>query len=189
MQWVSLAARLVLGVVFLIAGLHKVASPVLDVQAVQAFQVLPASIATLWAYGQPGLEIALGVLLIAGLGTRVMAILAGALLLVFIGNIVSAWARGLWIDCGCFSGGGPVALAQTQYPLDILRDTGLVVLAAVVAVWPPGRIALDELLGLGAREPATPAPAAGSASAGGTGRGGTARAGPVPPAPNGEPGP
>lgn len=149
MQWVTLLARLVLGLVFLIAGLQKLPSPALAVEAVQAYQILPDSLATLWGYGQPGLEIALGVLLILGLGTRLVAIVTGLLLLVFIGGLASVWARGIAIDCGCFSGGGPVASAQTHYPLDLLRDAGLLALAAIIAVWPPGQIADDEMLGLG----------------------------------------
>ena len=37
-------------------------------------------------------------------------------MLVFLVGIISAWARGLTIDCGCFGGGGAIAAAQTHVP-------------------------------------------------------------------------
>jgi hypothetical protein len=58
------------------------------------------------------------------------------------------WARGLSIDCGCFGGGGTVAKGQTHYLREIFRDTGFLVLAAWLMVYPRGKLALDRLLGL-----------------------------------------
>ena len=51
-------------------------------------------------------------------------------MIVFIAAVSSAWARGLSIDCGCFGGGGQVAAGQTKYLQEILRDVGLLALAA-----------------------------------------------------------
>jgi uncharacterized membrane protein YphA (DoxX/SURF4 family) len=151
--WVTLAARLILGPVFIAAGLTELGDPLGAAEAVRAYQILPARLATLVGYGVPLLGIALGILLVVGLATRLAAVLQGLSLVVYIGGIVSVWARGISIDCGCFGGGGPVALGHTQYSLDVLRDAGLLALAVTVAAWPPGRFAIDRALGLRASRP------------------------------------
>ena len=71
--WVSTAARLVLGGVFLVAGGLKVIDPQSSVAAVRAYRLLPVSVATLVGWGLPFAEIALGLLLLAGIATRVVA--------------------------------------------------------------------------------------------------------------------
>jgi protein-disulfide isomerase/uncharacterized membrane protein YphA (DoxX/SURF4 family) len=145
---VTLAARLVLGSVLIATGLAKLGDPIRAAEAVQAFQVLPANLATMVGYGQSALAITLGILLVAGLATRLVAVLQGLLLIAYIGGILSVWARGMSIDCGCFGGGGPIALGHTQYSLAILCDVGLLALTVIVAARAPGRLAVDRLLGV-----------------------------------------
>jgi uncharacterized membrane protein YphA (DoxX/SURF4 family) len=96
---------------------------------------------------QPFLEIALGLLLLAGLATRLVAGISAALLLVFIAGIISAWARGLQIDCGCFSSGGDLAAGkEAAYWLDILRDVGFLALAGILLWKPRSRFSVDRVL-------------------------------------------
>jgi uncharacterized membrane protein YphA (DoxX/SURF4 family) len=140
---VSTIARLVLGVVLLVAGGIKVADPVTGEQAVAAYQILPHALVTPVGWGLPFLEMALGVLLLVGYGTRIAAAIAGVLMVLFIAAVGSAWARGLSIDCGCFGGGGQVAPGQTQYLQEILRDVGLLALATWLVLFPRSRLALD----------------------------------------------
>jgi uncharacterized membrane protein YphA (DoxX/SURF4 family) len=84
----------------------------------------------------PWLEIALGLLLLAGVATRVVAAVGAGLLLVFIAGVAQAWARGLSIDCGCFGGGGAVEPGQTTYGRELLRDAGFLLLAGWLVVRP-----------------------------------------------------
>jgi hypothetical protein len=63
---------------------------------------------------------------------------------VYLAAIGSAWARGLQIDCGCFSSGGEVAAGRTAYPLDLLRDAGLLLVAVALARWPRSHLALGQ---------------------------------------------
>jgi uncharacterized membrane protein YphA (DoxX/SURF4 family) len=100
------------------------------------------------AFGLPVLEMALAALILLGFATRAMAICVGLLFVVFIAGIISVWARGLSIDCGCFGGGGLVAKGQTHYLREIFRDLGFFVLAAWLMVFPRGKVALDRWLGL-----------------------------------------
>ena len=140
--WVSLAARLVLGGVMLVAGALKVTDPETAAQAVRAYELLPESLAAPVGWGLPFLEIAIGLLLIVGFGVRTSAVAAGVFLVVFIAAVSSAWARGLSIDCGCFGGGGQVAPGQTKYLQEILRDVGLLVLAGWLWLSPASKFAV-----------------------------------------------
>ena len=143
--WVSTAARVVLGGVFLVAGGLKVIDPQSSVAAVRAYRLLPTSVATIVGWGLPFAEVALGLLLLAGVATRLIAAAATVLLMVFIAAVASAAIRGLSIDCGCFGGGGDVAPGQTAYGTEIVRDVGLLLLALWLVWQPRSRFALDRL--------------------------------------------
>lgn len=141
--WISLVVRLSLGGVFLTAGGLKVIDPQGSVQAVQAYQLLPRPLETLVGWGLPFLEIALGLLLVAGLFTRVVAVASAALLGALLAAVISVAARGLSIDCGCFGGGGAVAEGQATYGTEIVRDLGFLVLAGWLIWQPRSRYSLD----------------------------------------------
>jgi uncharacterized membrane protein YphA (DoxX/SURF4 family) len=142
--WLSTVGRIVLGAVFVAAGASKVTDLANSVRSVRAYRLLPEWAAPAVGAGLPFLEIALGVLLIVGLGVRIGAIVAAALLVVFVAGIVSAAARGLRIDCGCFGNGGDLrAGQQTKYLGEIARDAGLVLVAGLVAWRPRGRASID----------------------------------------------
>jgi uncharacterized membrane protein YphA (DoxX/SURF4 family) len=143
---VGLLARLIVGVVLIWAGALKVTSPAVSARAVNAFQILPYDVARYVGYALPLVEVLIGLLLVIGLFTRVAAVVGGLLMVAFIIGIASAWARGLSIDCGCFGGGGTIAAAQTQYPLDILRDLGVAACAAWLVVRPRTAYSLDHRL-------------------------------------------
>jgi len=146
-------ARLGLAAVWLVSGGLKVADPEQLYVAVQAYDVLPAGVAGLIAAALPFVEIALGLLLLAGLGTRLVAAISLIMLAAFTAGVAQAWARGLAIDCGCFGGGGTVNPAQTRYPQEIARDLGFALLAGWLVIRPRTLLALDGRLG-SARAPA-----------------------------------
>lgn len=145
-EFIGLLARLILGVVLLVAGGLKVTSPAASALAVRAFQILPYDMAGYVGYMLPTVEIAIGLLLVLGLFTRAAAVAGGLLMVAFVIGIISAWARGLSIDCGCFGGGGTIGAAQTQYGMDILRDVALVACAAWLIVRPRTAYSLDHRL-------------------------------------------
>jgi len=145
--WISTVARLGLAAVFLIAGGLKVTDLAASGRAVNAYRLMPYDTAKVVGAVQPFLEIALGLLLLVGLAVRLSAAIAAVVLVIFIAGIVSAWARGLQIDCGCFSKGGDLTGGRTaEYGLEILRDVGFLVLAGILLVKPRGRFSLDNAL-------------------------------------------
>lgn len=136
-SYVGVVARLVVGGVWVVAGLLKLPDPAENVRAVRAYQLLPEGVVPTVGYALPIVEVLIGVCLIIGLLTRVSAVLSGLLLVAFIVGIASAWARGLEIECGCFGGGGgPAANASAKYPWEIARDFGLLLLSGWL-VWRP----------------------------------------------------
>lgn len=144
----GLAARLILGVVLLVAGATKVGDLAGSVRAVHAYQLLPYEVSTVVGSVLPFVEIVAGVLLVAGLATRLAAAVSAVLLVVFIGGIVSAWTRGLSIDCGCFGSGGQLTAGQTpRYGVDLARDVALLAAALVLLVWPVTAWSVDGWLG------------------------------------------
>lgn len=142
--WFGLVARLILGGVLFAAGYLKVGTPDKSQMAVRAYEMLPISIANLLGLILPFVEVVIGALLILGSLTRFMAVLGGFTMIVFIIAIAQAWARGLNIDCGCFGGGGSVAPGETKYLQEILRDIGLVFLAAYLIRYPSTKFSLDK---------------------------------------------
>jgi uncharacterized membrane protein YphA (DoxX/SURF4 family) len=150
--WISTVARLGLAAVWIVAGTLKVTDLAASARAVNAYRLMPYDAAKIVGAVQPFLEIALGLLLLIGLAVRLSAGISAVLLVVFIAGIVSAWARGLQIDCGCFSKGGELAGGQTpDYAWEIARDVGFLVLAGILLWKPWTRFSVDGLL-LGERD-------------------------------------
>ncbi|MFL1377322.1 MULTISPECIES: MauE/DoxX family redox-associated membrane protein [unclassified Nocardiopsis] len=145
--WLTLACRLALAGILIYAAASKY-PPALSVQAVEAYDLFPHEIARLIGYTLPLFELALAVLLLIGLATRFTGAVTALLMVVFIAGILSAMARGLSIDCGCFGGGGAVDPGETTYGLSIARDIGFAALGAFIALWPRSPLALDRPLGL-----------------------------------------
>jgi len=147
MLWLGVVARLVVGGVWLAAGLLKVPDPAESVRAVRAYQLLPEAVVPVVGHALPGLEILVGVCLIAGVLVRANALLSVVLLVAFVIGISSAWARGLSIECGCFGGGGGPAIdAEDKYPWELARDFGLLVLSAWLVYRPRTPWAVDNRL-------------------------------------------
>jgi uncharacterized membrane protein YphA (DoxX/SURF4 family) len=144
--WLGTAARLVLGAVWLVAGASKITDLDASVRAVRAYRLLPETAAQVVGAGLPGVELLLGVLLVAGAGVRAAAVVSAVLMFAFVVGIASAWARGLRIDCGCFGSGGELAAGQDPaYGVELVRDAALTALALLLARFPAGRLAIAGL--------------------------------------------
>lgn len=153
--WLGTLVRLALGVVWIWASVEKLRSPRTFVQAVRAYDATPEWLSKAIGYGLPVLEFCLGVLLVLGIAVRVAAAVSAVLFVVFLIGIIQAAARGLQLSCGCFGGGGQTA--NTTYTLDILRDIGLLILAAYLVMFAMTRISVEEFL---ARHDHVPEPSA-----------------------------
>jgi uncharacterized membrane protein YphA (DoxX/SURF4 family) len=141
--WFATLSRLVLAGYLGLAGLLKLPDPAESVRAVRAYRILPESVVPTVGYVLPVLEVAVAILLVLGLTTRLAAELTSLLMVAFIIGIASVAARGINIDCGCFGGGGDVAEGATHYTQEIIRDACLLVLALLLVYRPSSRLAVD----------------------------------------------
>jgi hypothetical protein len=119
-----------LGAVFLVSGALKAWAPAHFYQSIEGFQILPAFIALGLAYYLPYLEILVGLGLVAAIKPQECACVVAVLLGGFMVALVSAWARGLNVECGCFGISSPSAALWEP----LLRDAVLGV-AALHVVW------------------------------------------------------
>ena len=146
LAWAGLLARLVVGGVWLWAGLLKVPHPEESVTAVRAYQLLSPSLAVGVGRVLPMLEVVVGACLVVGLLARGTGLVSALLQLAFIIGIASVWSRGISINCGCFGDGGPDPDAFGKYPWEIARDSGLLLLSLLVVWLRRTPLALDNLL-------------------------------------------
>ena len=100
-----LVLRLVLGGIFMHAGIMKIRDPAAFASSIASYQLLAPAVISLVAFQFPWFEILLGFLLIAGFPQRAPALGIMALSLLFVAVHGQAMLRGLSIDCGCFGSG------------------------------------------------------------------------------------
>jgi putative oxidoreductase len=143
--YATLASRVVLGGVFLVAGATKIANPGSLAAAIRSYELpLPEWFVSLSTHALPYLEVLLGLYLLAGLFTKISAWTTNGLMVLFLLALLQGAVRGLEIDCGCF---GPSADGETSNLwLAAARDVGLLVLGLHAALAPVGRFSVDALL-------------------------------------------
>ena len=127
---IILVCRIVLGGIFIYASLDKIAHPAEFAKAIGNYHVLQFGLENLLALTLPWLELLAGVALITGVMVDGAAIMVIIMNIVFIFAISQALARGISIECGCFSvtteGGDNIGL-QT-----IIRDIGYLIMGFIV---------------------------------------------------------
>ncbi len=156
-EFLSLAARLTLGIIFLVSGAEKLGNLNAFAQAIAHYEIVPEVAANLFAGLIVWTEIAIAVLLIAGAGIRGAALTSGVLLTIFIIAILSAMARGLEIDCGCFAPGSGAEPEKVGWP-KVFEDIALLAGAIFLIYFPKSPLTLDRLLRReGAAEPSAAA--------------------------------
>ena len=97
-----IAIRLLLGGLFLAAGLSKLGAPLQTLGTIYSYQiVIPDWFANTVAHALPWMEILLGLAMLAGLWLPVTTGWIAAMLVAFAVLTAQARWRGLPIDCGC----------------------------------------------------------------------------------------
>jgi putative oxidoreductase len=138
---VVLGARLALGFVFLSASIPKLFASAEFARAVRNYGLLPTRLNEPVALWLPRIELALAIVLIAGVATRAAAALVAVMLVAFTGAVSVNLARGRRIDCGCYSSVSPRAIGWTL----VLRNLALVCLALAVVIAPPDGLSISAL--------------------------------------------
>jgi putative oxidoreductase len=121
--------RLLVGGAFVFAGVLKIADPAKFALDVSNYRLVPHELLNLVAILVPWIEITAGSFVLAGTWLRAAAFVITGLTAMFFAVIVSALARGLNIECGCFGtiGGKHIGL------VNLAIDSTLLCLAALLA--------------------------------------------------------
>lgn len=125
----NLILRVLVGGAFVFAGTLKMADPQKFALDVSHYRLMPQELIHLVAIVIPGIEVVAGLAVLAGIRLKAAALVITGLTVVFSGVLVSALARGLNIECGCFGtvGGKHIGL------VNLVIDLTLFCLAALLA--------------------------------------------------------
>lgn len=132
LSWFGLCIRLYAGYVFIEAALPKIIEPLAFATSIGHYGILPMWAVNASALVLPWLELLTGVALLAGLRTRVAALFAAGMMLLFAGAVAWAVMQGLQIDCGCFG----TANAETVSWFKVGKNT-LIAAVLLVLAWHP----------------------------------------------------
>ncbi|MFH1809586.1 MAG: MauE/DoxX family redox-associated membrane protein [Pseudomonadota bacterium] len=146
----GMLARVYLGLVFVVACLHKIAEPASFAMDIATYQLLPLPLINLLAITLPWVELVAGLLLILGLRVRGAALLVAGMMVLFIAALGWALASDLTMSCGCFASQGVKADPISHWTL--LRDLGWLVLSVYVLLLDRHPLGLDHLLAPRAQE-------------------------------------
>ncbi len=103
-RYVTLTLRILVGAVFVYAGVGKILDPAVFRSQVDNYRLLPQILVDLTAAVLPWIEGVAGALLLAGRLVRPAALVCIFLELLFLAAVGAAVVRGLNIECGCFAG-------------------------------------------------------------------------------------
>jgi putative oxidoreductase len=136
MKTLALLFRLGLGALWIYAGVMKLRDPQQFFEDVHNFRITSWDVSMIIAIYLPWLEALVGAALILRLWSTGAAALSCAMTLVFLAAILSAWARGLDISCGCF---GHDDANRTNYPLHVAMNLALLA-ASTALLWMETRV-------------------------------------------------
>lgn len=123
--------RLFLAGLFFYAGFVKAYPPeqrLVFEMDLSSYQLFPLWAVIALAYVLPWFEMVLGVLLLVGWKLRYVAVVAGVLLVAFVGLMAITYLRGIEANCGCFASDEPIS------PTTLARDSLFIVMAGFLAV-------------------------------------------------------
>ena len=97
----SLLFRILVGGIFLLAGLAKISDPARFILTLRKFELFPDLSIRFLAIYLPWLEFVLGLFIILGLLYRTSSLILACLNAAFTLAILSVIIRGIEVDCGC----------------------------------------------------------------------------------------
>lgn len=127
------AAQIVAGLIFLAAALPKIADLSGFAGSVHNFHLeplLPMAATNLLAMTIPWIELIAGLALVSGVRPRAGAFVYTALMAVFTIGVLSALARGLSFDCGCFGKAGSATIGATK----AAENLAMIVVGLIAAI-------------------------------------------------------
>ena len=127
-KYLLLLFRVVVGIVFIYAGILKIADALGFSDAINNYDLLPLSLVNFFAITLPWIEVVAGLFLVFGVSVKENSYIISVMLIVFILAIVISLGRGLNIECGCFgtSSGTKVGIIK------LLENVALLIFSIVL---------------------------------------------------------
>ena len=142
MVWLVLIARLILGAVFLMSSVTKLAAPREFVANAQKYRILPHPLTTAYALALLPLELGAAILLFLGVYTTLASLAVMVMLLTFMAAVGMVMRRGEHLNCSCF---GLLYRERVGWPTQ-LRDGVLLLMALLIFLADDGSLTLSGLL-------------------------------------------
>lgn len=121
------SAQILIGLVFLVAGLAKIGDLGSFAGQIHNFRMMPVWSENILAMTLPWIEVVAAMCLILGHRARAAGVFAAALMFVFIVAVAQASLRDLDIECGCFGTADATKVGLKK----LLENTGLFFLAVI----------------------------------------------------------
>lgn len=102
-KYLQIALRIIIGTIFVYSAVNKLFSQEEFAKAIYNYRLLPDGLVNFSAIILPGLEFFCGVFLVIGIFKKGSSFWVIIMLFIFLVGLISAYARGLDINCGCFS--------------------------------------------------------------------------------------
>jgi putative oxidoreductase len=128
--YLSVASRVILGVIFISFALSKIMRPAVFALNVVDYGMMPAWGVNLWALALSWAELVVGLFLILGIRTRAAATLIAAMNIIFIVGLVNAIFHHLPINCGC--------VGEVGEPVNwwkVTKNTGMLVMCIQIFLY------------------------------------------------------
>jgi len=101
-KYLLLLFRIIVGFVFIYAGILKISDPAGFSDAINNYDLLPLSFINFFAITLPWIEVVAGLFLLFGISIKENSFIISVMLVAFILAIAISLGRGLNIECGCF---------------------------------------------------------------------------------------
>ena len=136
--WTVQGASIVLGVIFVVAGLGKLLSDAVSFMTI--FNPFPDFLASFFTEAiytwLPYVEVVLGLLLLIGVSTRLMALISAVLIIGFITNNSWLLSRGLGYEpCDCFGVIDRIINVELSTTGALYMDIAMLALALIVVFY------------------------------------------------------
>jgi uncharacterized membrane protein YphA (DoxX/SURF4 family) len=140
-DYLHLAVRLLIGALFIYSALPHVFNTMGLAASIANYRLFPPLIIGLSAAFVPWVSLLAGIALILGLKARAASLIISGLLVIFISLALISIARGIDIDCGCFSG-----IERRTNWLTVFEDLGMLVCSLYLFFYDRARVSLISFL-------------------------------------------
>jgi len=130
-DYLSLLIRIAVGAIFIYASIDKITHPAQFARIVYNYHLVPSDFINIFALFLPWVELAAGICIIMGIWKEGGVLLANLLVLSFIIALSINLARGVNLECGCFT---VSSKAKSNIISLLARDFGLLTLTVYLFI-------------------------------------------------------